>query len=218
MSARARSRLAPRAILVGAPLVALVVALEACLPLPTGTPSPSPRATPRATPTAEPSITPEATPRPYALENPALQDDRLIRVTVAPNLATDASGQIVVTVTNLDATRITEIVLRWSTSLDEHLFLAPFVPSPDRICEGCPPLSWIQAWTKWVWGPGESGEPAGTTSLGWGPLDPGATLVIPVIANRRRDGPVDFDLQLLAGEALLRQEDGQPAWLRVAVP
>jgi hypothetical protein len=216
MSARARSCLAPRAILAGAPLVVLVVALGACLPLPTQTASASPSATPRATPTAEPSITPEATPRPYSLENPAQQDDRLIRVTVAANLATDASGQVVVTVTNLDATRITEIVLRWSTSLDEHLYLAPFVPSPDRICEGCPPL--VQPWTKWVWGPGESGEPAGTTSLGWGPLDPGATLIIPVIANRRRDGPVDFDLQLLAGEALLRQEGGQPAWLRVAVP
>jgi len=212
MSARARSCLAPRAILAGA----LVVALGACLPLPTQTASASPSATPRATPTAEPSTTPEATPRPYSLENPAQQDDRLVRVTVAPNLATDASGQVVVTVTNLDATRITEIVLRWSTSLDEHLFLAPFVPSPDRICEGCPPL--VQPWTKWVSGPGENGEPAGTTSLGWGPLDPGATLVIPVIANRRRDGPVDFDLQLLAGEALLRQEGGQPAWLRVAVP
>jgi hypothetical protein len=216
MSARARSRLAPRAILAGAPLVALVVALGACLPLPTETASASPSATPRATPTAEPSTTPEATPRPYSLENPAQQDGRLIRVTVAPNLATDASGQVVVTVTNLDATRITEIVLRWSTSLDEHLFLAPFAPSPDRNCEGCPPL--VQPWTKWVWGPGESGEPAGTTSLGWGPLDPGATLVIPVIANRRRDGPVDFDLQLLAGEGLLLQEGGQPAWLRVAVP
>jgi hypothetical protein len=29
---------------------------------------------------------------------------------------------------------------------------------------------------------------------------------------------VEFDLQLLAGEALLSQEGGQPAWLRVAVP
>jgi len=143
-------------------------------------------------------------------------DDRLIRITVAPNLATDASGQIVVTVTNLDPTRIAEIVLRWPTSLDEHLFLAPFVPSSDRICDSCPPL--VQPWTKWVWGPGEQGEPAGTTSLGWGPLDPGATLEIPLVANRRLNGPVEFDLQLLAGEALLRQEGGQPAWLRVAVP
>jgi len=216
MPARLPSRLAPRAILVGAVLVVLVVALGACLPLPTETASPSATATPGPTPTDEPSTTPEATPRPHSLENPVQQDDRLIQVTVAPNLATDASGQIVVTVTNLDATRITEIVLRWPTSLDEHLFLAPFAPSSDRVCIGCPPL--VQPWTKWVWGPGESGEPAGTTSLGWGPLDPGATLVIPIIANRRMEGPVEFDLQLLAGEALLRQEGGQPAWLRVAVP
>ena len=216
MPARPSSRLSSRAILVRAVFVALAVALGACLPLPTETPSRSPILTPRPTPTDEPSTTPEPTPRPYSLENPAQEDDRLIRVTVAPNLATDTSGQIVVTVTNLDATRITEIVLRWSTSLDEHLFLAPFMPTPDRICDGCPPL--VQPWTKWVLGPGERGEPAGTTSLGWGPLDPGATLVIPVIANRRMDGPVDFDLQLLAGEALLRQEGGQPAWLRVAVP
>lgn len=192
------------------------MALGACLPLPTETASPSPAVTPAATPTSEPSATAEPTPRPHSLENPIEHDDRLIRVTVAPNLATDASGQIVVTVTSLDPTRITELVLRWPTSLEEHLFLAPFVPSSDRICDGCPPLR--QDWTKWVWGPGEQGEPAGTTSLGWGPLDPGATLTITLVANRRLNGPVEFDLQLLAGEALLRQEGGQPAWLRVAVP
>ena len=97
-----------------------------------------------------------------------------------------------------------------------YLFLAPFTPSPDRVCNGCPPL--VQPWTKWVVGPGERGEPAGTTSLGWGPLDPGATLTIPLVATRRINGPVDFDLQLLAGEALLQLETGQPAWLRVSVP
>jgi hypothetical protein len=29
---------------------------------------------------------------------------------------------------------------------------------------------------------------------------------------------VSFDLQILAGEALLTLEDGGPAWLRVSVP
>ena len=55
------------------------------------------------------------------------------------------------------------------------LFLAPFEPSDDRIREGGPPL--VQEWTKWVVGPGERGEPEGTTSLGYGPIlaghDPG---------------------------------------------
>ena len=44
--------------------------------------------------------------------------------------------------------------------------LAPFEPSDDRIRDGGPPL--VQEWTKWVIGPGERGEPAGTTS-GSGP-------------------------------------------------
>ncbi|HEX2193935.1 MAG TPA: hypothetical protein VHK63_03120, partial [Candidatus Limnocylindria bacterium] len=85
-----------------------------------------------------------------------------------------------------------------------------------RIADGGPPL-W-QEWTKWVEGPGERGEPAGTTSLGWGPLDPGATLVIPLVVTRQAVGAVDFDLQLLAEEALLRLDDGRPAELRVQVP
>lgn len=197
-------------------LVALTVMLGACLPLPSPTATPQASATPRPTPTGEPSASPGATPRPHSLDSPAQQDDRQVRVVVAPNLPTDGSGQIVVTVTNLTPTRITELVLRWPTSLDEHLLLAPFVPTSSRICDGCPPL--VQPWTKWVLGPGEFGEPAGTTSLGWGPLDPLATLEIPIVATRRVNGPVEFDLQLLAGEALLNQEGGQPAWLRVAVP
>ena len=161
-------------------------------------------------------MTPEPTPLPYSLTLPPGRDERLLQVTVSPELPTDGSGQIVVTVTNLDAARVTEIVVRWSTALDEFLLLAPFVPSADRICDGCPPL--VQPWTKWVVGPGEQGEPAGTTSLGWGPLDPGATLVIPIVATRVQNGPVSFDIQLLAGEALLQLETGQPAWLRVSVP
>jgi hypothetical protein len=168
---------------------------------------------------AEPSRTPLPTPEPYSLANPSSFDPRRIRVTVAPNLATDASGTILVTVANLDPTMIPELVLRWSTELDEHLFLAPFVPSSDRICSGCPPLTAVTDWTKWVVGPGARGEPAGTTSLGWGPLLPApAQLQIPIVANRRMNGPVSFDLQVLAGEALLTLEDSSPAWLRVSVP
>jgi hypothetical protein len=198
--------------------VALALA-SACLPLPTESPTPTPEPTPSpsASETADPSLTPLPTPEPYSLANPSTFDARRIRVTVAPNLATDASGTILVTVTNLDPTLVEELVLRWSTELDEHLFLAPFVPSDDRICNGCPPL--VQPWTKWVVGPGARGEPAGTTSLGWGPLLPApASLEIPIVANRRMNGPVSFDLQILAGEALLTLEDSSPAWLRVSVP
>jgi hypothetical protein len=220
MSAGPSSRAARRVAIVG---FVVLAGATACLPLPTVTPSPTSDATPSLAPTpspsetAEPSRTPAPTPEPYALANPSAFDDRRIRVTVAPNLATDASGTILVTVTNLDATMIQELVLRWSTELDEHLFLAPFTPSNDRICNGCPPL--VQPWTKWVVGPGARGEPAGTTSLGWGPLLPApATLQIPVVANRRMPGPVSFDLQILAGEALLTLEDRSPAWLRVSVP
>jgi hypothetical protein len=109
-----------------------------------------------------------------------------------------------------------ELVLRWATELDETLFLAPFAPSQARIANGGPPL--LQDWTKWVVGPGERGEPAGTTSLGWGPLDPGATLTIPIVVTRRAPGAVEFDLQVLAGEAILLLESGEPAELRVSVP
>jgi hypothetical protein len=69
-----------------------------------------------------------------------------------------------------------------------------------------------------VIGPGARGEPAGTTSLGWGPLDPDATLTIPVVVTRRSVGPISFDLQVLSGENLLTLEDGTPAWVRVDVP
>jgi hypothetical protein len=161
-------------------------------------------------------VTPEPTPEPYSLADPSATDERRIRLTVTPSLATDASGTITVVVTNLDTTRVEELVLRWTTSLSEHLFLAPFTPSTSRTCDGCPPL--VQPWTKWVVGPGLRGEPAGTTSLGWGPLDPGATLTIPIVANRVQTGPVSFDMQFLAGEALLTQENGSPAWIRVPVP
>src|SRR5690606_32764416 len=124
-----------------------------------------------------------------ALDLPAGRDGRTVRVTVEPAL--DAGGgRIVVSVTSLAEARIDELVLRWPTELDERLFLAPFVPSAERIAEGGPPL--VQPWTKWVVGPGEQDEPAGTTSLGYGPLLPGATLEIPLYATRVNPGPVAF--------------------------
>ncbi|MDP9250055.1 MAG: hypothetical protein M3O78_01635 [Chloroflexota bacterium] len=139
-----------------------------------------------------------------------------MRVSVKPALPAGGSGQLVITVRNLSTTRITELVLRWPTALNSNDFLAPFAPSQIRIREGGPAL--YQEWTKWVEGPGELGEPAGTTSLGWGPLDAGATITIPLIANRRTAGPVAFDLQLLADDALLTLENGEPAELRVQLP
>lgn len=128
----------------------------------------------------------------------------------------DETGEVVFTVTSHADERIDEIVLRWSSELNDRLFLRPFVPSEDRIRDGGPPL--VQEWTKWVIGPGERGEPAGTTSLGWGPLLPGATLAIALDATRLTPGPVSFDLQLLAGESLLTLTDGEPAQARVEVP
>ena len=195
----------------------LLIAIGAC-----SAPTPSPTATPTATPRRATS-TPSATSRPTATPEPALslpipgeEDSRQVRVAVTPEVPADGSGRIVVTVTNLSEERVTELVLRWATELDETLFLAPFAPSQARIANGGPPL--LQDWTKWVVGPGERGEPAGTTSLGWGPLDPGATLTIPIVVTRRAQGSVEFDLQVLAGEAILLRESGEPAELRVSVP
>jgi hypothetical protein len=181
---------------------------------PTATQAPTISATPAPTATTAPTAT--ATPEPpLSLALPAERDPRSVRVEVSPEVPADGDGRIVVTVTNLSDERVTELVLRWPTALRDTLFLAPFEPSQQRIAQGGPPL--YQDWTKWVDGPGESGEPAGTTSLGWGPLDPGATLTIPVLVTRRASGAVAFDLQVLAGEAILTGEDGAPAELRVAV-
>jgi hypothetical protein len=137
-------------------------------------------------------------------------------VQVASEVPADGDGQIVVTVTNVTDRRIMELVLRWPTELRQALFLAPFEPSQQRRAEGGPPL-W-QQWTKWVDGPGEQGEPAGTTSLGWGPLLPDATLTIPIVVTRQARGEVAFDLQVLAGESVLTLDGGGPAEVRVQVP
>ena len=214
--------------------LAAALLLTACLPTPSESPSSS--ATPSVAPTPSPtateaapsaSLAPTATPAPsLSLEPPEGRDDRVVTVTVTPDVPAGEDGTITVTVTSAADTRIDELVLRWPTELDASLFLAPFTPSEDRIREGGPPL--VQAWTKWVVGPGERGEPAGTTSLGWGPLLAGATLEIPIVVTRRADGPISFDLQVLAGthepaegeppEALLSLEGGEPAQLRVEIP
>jgi len=120
---------------------------------------------------------------------------------VTVDLQAGGSGKLVVVVTNLTQTMVRELVLRWPTAVRDTIFLAPFEPSQQRIREGGDPL--VQDWTKWVDGPGEQGEPAGTTSLGWGPLLPGGTLTIPILATRVAAGPLSFDLQILSGESVL---------------
>jgi hypothetical protein len=206
-------------------LLALVVG--GCLSSPSPSPSASPSASAQASTTpaisasasAQPStsVEPTATPEPpLSLALPSNHDNRQVAVRVDPNVPKDGDGEIVVTVTNLTDRRVGELVLRWNTELDQVLFLAPFRPSEQRIRDGGPPL--VQDWSKWVRGPGESGEPAGTTSLGWGPLLPGGELTIPIQVTRQQGGEVAFDLQVLAGEAILSLEDASPAELRVTVP
>lgn len=196
------------------------VLLGACVSNPSPTPSSAPPTTPgasatppaSATETAEPS--PEPTPA-FGLELPDTTDPRAVAVTVAPSVDAEG-GELLVTVENTSGERIDEIVLRWATPLDDVLWLAPFEPSDDRIRDGGPPL--VQQWTKWVIGPGERGEPAGTTSLGYGPILAGTTLEIPILVERRAPGPIAFDLQVLSGNDLLQLADGGPAVIRVEIP
>jgi len=208
----------PRAAWLSLAVVASL-ALTACTAEPT--PSGSPTATQAATPTpagsdAAPSGTPP-TPEPaLSLALPGATDPRGISVTVSPEVAVDGGGVITVTVTSAADALIDELVLRWPTELNQTLFLAPSIPDPDLVREGGGNL--VVPWTKWVIGPGEQGEPAGTTSLGYGPLDAGATLTIPLYVTRLAPGPTSFDLQFLAGESILTLTDGQPAELRVEVP
>lgn len=208
-----------------AAVAAMVVVLSACVAQPT--PSASPTALPSAaSPTSSPTPTAQvspsasssasATPDPaLSLDPPQGSDPRVVAVTAEPDIGADG-GVLMVTVTSAADERIDKLVLRWPTELDQTLFLAPFTPSEDRIRDGGPPL--VQQWTKWVIGPGEQGEPAGTTSLGYGPLLAGATLEMPLVVTRRAPGPVAFDLQVLAGNDLLTLADGSPAELRVEVP
>lgn len=151
------------------------------------------------------------------LPAPTESDPTPISYSIRVEVEAGGSGRIVVVVSNLGEVLVPELVLRWPTELRDTLFLAPFAPSQQRIREGGDPL--VQPWTSWVDGPGEEGEPAGTTSLGWGPLLRGGTLTIPVLATRVAPGPIVFDLQILNGEtgAVLRS-DGAPAWIQVTVP
>jgi hypothetical protein len=164
-------------------------------------------------PSASPSPTPEPS---FSVDLPQARDERAIRFKVTVAVPADAGGRITVEVRNLSRIRIQEIELRWSTALREVIFLHPFVPSKERIADGGPPLR--QEWTKWVEGPGSQGEPAGTTSLGYGPIDPGTTLTIPLYVSRNSSGPIAFDLQFLYGEQVLSTEQGKPAETRVKVP
>jgi hypothetical protein len=175
--------------------------------------SPSPSEAPPSATASVPAPTPEPS---LALDLPEGSDPRIVSVQVDPAVPADADGQLVVTVTSAADTLIDELVLRWPVALNDTLFLAPFAPSDERIRDGGPPLE--QPWTKWVIGPGERGEPAGTISLGWGPLLAGATLTIPILVTRLAPGPVAFDLQVLAGNDLLTLDDGEAAELRVEIP
>lgn len=179
----------------------------------TATPSaiPSDSASQGATPTAEPTNDPSH----LTLPEPKEADPIEIGYAVTVELAAGASGRLVIVVTNRTQTIVPELVLRWPTAVRDTVFLAPFEPSQQRIREGGDPLR--QAWTSWVDGPGEEGEPAGTTSLGWGPLLPGGELTIPVLATRVAPGPLTFDLQILNGKRLLLS-DGEPAWTQVSIP
>lgn len=183
-------------------------------------PSPSPSTTPSlaSTTTGAPSPTAQPTPTEepgLRLPAPLASDPTPITYAVTVELEAGASGRLLVVVTNLTQTLVPELVLRWPTAVKQTVFLTPFEPSTQRIREGGDPL--VQDWTKWVDGPGENGEPAGTTSLGWGPLLPGGTLTIPVLATRVAPGPLTFDFQLLNGGAILLSA-GLPAWTQVTVP
>jgi hypothetical protein len=213
-----------RRISIGALWMAMLLA--ACLPTPSPSASlvslepsdsPMPSASPTEPPSPTASVAPTPTPAPsLSLEPPDRSDVRVVAFEVTVDVPAEGSGTITVVVTSAADTRIDDLVLRWPTELDDSLRLAPFTPSDDRIREGGPPL--VQPWTKWVVGPGERGEPAGTTSLGWGPLLAGATLEIPIVATRRETGSLAFDLQVLSGNDLLTLEGGEPAQRRVEVP
>ncbi len=208
----------------GALCIALLLA--ACLPTPSpsgslasleATGSPQPSASPSEPPSPSASVAPTPTPAPsLSLEPPDRSDVRVVAVEVTVDVPAEGAGTITVVVTSAADTRIDELVLRWPAELDDSLRLAPFTPSDERIQEGGPPL--VQPWTKWVVGPGERGEPAGTISLGWGPLLADATLEIPIVATRREAGSLAFDLQILSGNDLLTLESGEPAERRVEVP
>lgn len=192
----------------------LALLLAGCGPVPSPSPSTAPSVPPSVVPT--PTALPTPTEEPgLKLPAPLASDPTAISYKITVKIAAGASGQLEVVVTNLTQTLVQELVLRWPTAVKGTILLAPFAPSQQRIREGGDPL--VQNWTKWVDGPGEGGEPAGTTSLGWGPLLPGGTLTIPVLATRVAPGPLTFDFQILNGNAIMLS-DGLPAWTQVIVP
>jgi hypothetical protein len=215
ISAPRLSRHPPARRLTTVPLLLAVLAgCAAPSPSPSGgasqIPTPSPTASPTLGPTASPTPTPEP---PLSLALPTGTDARRIRFSVTSAVPDSGTGRFTVKVTSLATTRIKEVVLRWPSPLDQIVFLSPFQPSSSRLGTAL-----VQPWTKWVVGPGEMGEPAGTTSLGWGPLLPKATLTISLFATRKKPGPISFDLQFLAGEAVLTAGSGGPAETRVTIP
>ena len=198
--------------------VSTLAILTACASPVTSSPTESTGTSPSGSPTALPTTTLLPTETPdlgLILPAPTATSQTPISYTVAVEITAGESGRLVVEVTNLGSAIVPELVLRWPTAVRETVFLAPFEPSRQRIREGGDPL--VQNWTKWVDGPGEGGEPAGTTSLGWGPLLAGGTLTIPILATRVAAGPVIFDFQILDGEAALLS-GGVPAQLQVTVP
>lgn len=201
-----------RSLAVGLVLLAALSACAAPSPSPSASASTPASASPTATTPATASPTATAEP-PLSLAIPAAVDGRALSFSVSAAVPASGTGRVTVKVTSLATTRVKEIVLRWPSPLDQVVFLSPFLPSGSRLGNAL-----VQPWTKWVVGPGEQGEPAGTTSLGWGPLLPKATLTITLFATRRAPGPVSFDLQFLAGEAILTTVSGQPAETRVAIP
>lgn len=200
--------------------LALALGVAGCTADPSGTAAPSESASASPAPptsSGTPAATPTATPDPpLSLAPPGATDPRPVSATVLMEVVPDAGGQITVTVTSQAAELIDELVVRWPSDLSQTLFLAPFVPDPDLARDGGGNL--VRTWTKWVLGPGEQGEPEGTISLGYGPLEPGATLSIPLYVTRMAPGPTSFDLQILADESILTLPDGQPAELRVEAP
>ena len=104
-------------------LTIVVLLASACEadPLPTTSPSapasgnPSPSAT--LAPTSAPSSTVEPSPSaspepPLSLDLPDASDPRVVEVTIAPDVATDGDGEILVTVTSVADERIDDLVRR----------------------------------------------------------------------------------------------------------
>lgn len=212
MSRSLRAGLAVLVILV----TSACVAEDSPSPSPSATSEPTPSLTAEPSPSATTAASPTQAPEPpLSLDPPDETDARVVTATVTPEIGAEG-GTLTVTVTSAADERIDELVLRWPTELNDTLLIAPFTPSPERIADGGPPL--VQPWTKWVIGPGEKDEPDGTTSIGWGPLLPEATLTIELDVTRQAAGPVEFDFQVLAGNALLTLDDGEVAELRIEVP